>query len=74
MLNTGRPEQVLQFFKMSDIDPRELIILFDDLTRDLRPALNDHIRQLKDLKDLNTQYRVLQRQRPDSQFEATAKL
>ena len=56
MINTGKPEQTLQFFKMTDVDPRELIILFDDLTKDLRPALNDHICQLRDGQDLNKHY------------------
>jgi len=46
MLNTGRPEQVLQFLKMSDVDPRELIMLFKELELDLRPNLNDHVRHL----------------------------
>lgn len=44
MLNTGKPDQVLQFFKNSDVDPRELIMLFKDLESDLRPYLNDHVR------------------------------
>jgi len=30
-------------FKLTDVDPRELIFLFDELLQALRPALNDHI-------------------------------
>ena len=53
-------EQVLNFLKMSDIDPRELIILFDDIQKDLRPALNDHIRSMRQNKDLKQLYNTLQ--------------
>ena len=76
MLNTGYPEHVLQFFKMSDIDPRELIILFDDLTRDLRPALNDHIRSTR-YKGLHQLYNTVRTQRvaqEDHTFEVQVKL
>jgi len=59
MLNTGRPEQVLQFFKMSDVDPRELIVLFEDLTKDLRPQLNDHIGDLRGLTPLGLRYKAV---------------
>ena len=59
MLNNGQPEQVLNFLKMSDIDPRELIILFDDIQKDLRPALNDHIRSMRQNKDLKQVYNGL---------------
>ena len=59
MLNTGHPEQVLQFFKMSDVDPRELIVLFEDLSKDLRPALNSHIGALSGLTYLERKYRLI---------------
>lgn len=76
MLNTGKPEQVLQFFKMSDVDPRELIILFEDLTKDLRPALNDHIERLSDQKVLEKMYKQIEREasRDGKTFEAIDKL
>lgn len=42
MLNIGQPEKMNRHFKLSDVDPRELIFLFDELQQALRPALNDH--------------------------------
>ena len=75
MLNTGHPEHVLQFFKKSDVDPRELIMLFDDLSKDLRPALNDHISAMSGLTKLEWMYKTIRTngsQGPD--FDDTAKL
>ena len=75
MLNTGHPEKVLQFFKMSDVDPRELIVLFDDLTKDLRPALNDHLGTMQGLTPLDRVYRGIQRDQSNNQnFDETAKM
>jgi len=31
MLNIGQPEKMNRHFKLSDVDPRELIFLFDEL-------------------------------------------
>ena len=75
MLNTGNPEAVLRFLKMSDIDPRELIVLFDDLTTCLRPALNDHVRQLQHLRHLEQVYKQKERMHTDgAAFDASSKL
>ena len=62
MLNSGKPEHVLNFLKMSDVDPRELITLFDDIAEDLRPALNDHIRTMRSSVTLSKQYETLEKQ------------
>ena len=43
MINIGQPEHMNRHFRLSDVDPRELIFLFDELLQALRPALNDHI-------------------------------
>jgi len=60
---------------MSDIDPRELIILFEDLTKDLRPALNDHIDRdrISTQNVLDRMYRKIERE-SQSPFNATDKL
>jgi hypothetical protein len=33
MLNFGQPDQIKQYFKQTDLDPRELILLFKELTK-----------------------------------------
>ena len=74
MLNTGHPEQVLQFFKMSDVDPRELIVLFEDLSKDLRPALNSHIGALSGLTPLGRKYGLIGREQNDRNFNEVEKM
>ena len=46
MLNTGKPENILRFFRQTDVDPRELIMLFKDLMEILRGAMHDHARPI----------------------------
>ena len=53
---------MLNFLKMSDVDPRELIILFDDIAEDLRPALNEHIQTMRSTETLSKNYEALERQ------------
>ena len=43
LLNTGRPKEILNWFKNTDVDPRELLLLFKDLTTNSQ-ALMDHLK------------------------------
>ena len=65
MLNIGQPEKMLRHFKLSDVDPRELIFLFDELQQALRPALNDHTNtnHIQGTTTLKKFYNAIQRQR-----------
>jgi len=78
MLNLGHPEKMLSFFKNSDVDPRELIILFDDLQKDLRPALSLHIEvnHISKMRGLHQTYSSYQLNYPYSneEFDAQSKL
>ena len=64
MLNIGEPKKMNKHFKMSDVDPRELIFLFDELQQALRPALNDHTNtsQVQKTTTLKKFYSLRQRQ------------
>lgn len=74
MFNTGQPERVFQFFKMSDVDPRELIVLFDDLTRDLRPTFNEHMTSLGNVVSLDRKYKSIARNAQQPNFDETQKI
>ena len=46
MLNTGRPKEILYWFKNTDVDPRELLLLFKDLTVTSQVLIQDHVKTL----------------------------
>ena len=56
LLNIGKPDKVLNFFKQSEVDPRLLIMLFKELQEDLRPTLNDHVTNIGRHIFLSSQY------------------
>lgn len=61
MLINGWPQEVPDFFIKSNVDPRELIILFDELQKDLRPSFNEHIHNQRNMNTtLRRQYNTLQ--------------
>ena len=42
-MKNGQPNEVcLAYFKKSDVDPRELILLFEDLTNALNTSFDSH--------------------------------
>lgn len=46
MLNTGHPDQIIQYFKNTDIDPRELILLFAQLSKTSSTLVQQHLKSL----------------------------
>ena len=68
MLNTGQPDNILNFFKMSDVDPRELIMLFKDLYEELRSSLSEHCKLQTKHKYLSEYYDTKTRVQGDPNF------
>ena len=51
LLNTGQPKEILHWFKNTEVDPRELLLLFKDLT-------NSHVLIQEHLKAYPVNYLV----------------
>ena len=63
LLLSGEPEQAKNYLRNSDVDPRELILMIDDLRDALRPAINSHMRKKEGSqvppKNLEQRYNVI---------------
>lgn len=73
LLLSGEPEQAKNYLRNSDVDPRELILMIDDLRDALRPAINSHMRKKEGQaapKNLAQRYAVI---RHKANFNAQSK-